>query len=470
MMKRLSALLLLLTFSANAQIITIPDTSFRNMLLAATTSNQIALNSFGNSIRIDANLNGEIEATEVLPIQTLNVSTSPLTTAGDIFSLDGIENFINLKTLNCSGNQLSALNLTALTLLEEIKCNDNQLATFNISGLANVKNINCNHNSLTSFSAAGMPNLETLYLYDNQITSLTFTNNPNLTELNCRINLLTTLDVSTLPALTWVSCDNNQLTNLTIGNLAEIIEIDCANNQLTTLDVSGLASLQILSCANNQIQALDVATLSALWELNCGYNPIPSLTLSGLSGLFFLDVSATLITTIDGSQTGITNLICGDNPNLASINLRNGIISQSDPDMLYYAFVFENLPALTSICLDSGEQGNLAFTNYNSGGNAQVFTGPDCTIPLPLDTVDFEFSQATIYPNPTHGAATIALGRNEIARMVTVFDILGQPVRSFAPNVQESDYTMDLSGLASGTYVVKIVTDSSIFYRKLLKK
>jgi uncharacterized protein YjdB len=85
--------------------------------------------------------------------------------------------------------------------------------------------------------------LQSLYCYDNQLTSLDVSALTNLQKLDCWDNQLTTLDVSALTNLSNFNCGYNQLTTLDVSALANLQYLDCWNNQLTTLDVSALTNL-----------------------------------------------------------------------------------------------------------------------------------------------------------------------------------------------------------------------------------
>ena len=62
------------TSLVNAQIIYIPDTNFKNTLLASSYVNQIAKDLNGNWCIIDTNNNGQIEVNEAQQISFLNLS------------------------------------------------------------------------------------------------------------------------------------------------------------------------------------------------------------------------------------------------------------------------------------------------------------------------------------------------------------------------------------------------------------
>lgn len=111
-----------------AQVLSIPDTNFKNKLLQASVSNTIAKDINGNNMVIDANGDGEIQQWEALAVYELDVHTS------DINDLTGIEHFANLSVLDCSEN-----NLTKLDLSSNFKLN-NMWIIHNPLSFVNVKN------------------------------------------------------------------------------------------------------------------------------------------------------------------------------------------------------------------------------------------------------------------------------------------------------------------------------------------
>ena len=167
------------------------------------------------------------------------VSASPtlMLNNADMTTLAGIGHFTQLKTLECTNNQLTSLNL---------------------SGLSNLVRLSCGSNPLTSLNLSGLTSLTYLTCYGNKLTSLNFDGLTGLEYLDCGFNKLTSLDVS-------------QLTSLTT--------LKCYTNQLTTLDVSKLTNLTILECYDNQLSALDITPLTGLTTLICGYQDNGNITL-----------------------------------------------------------------------------------------------------------------------------------------------------------------------------------------------
>ena len=145
----------------------IPDAAFETRLI---------------NLGIDSGPNdGLVDNAAACPLTFLSVSNY------NISDLTGIEAFIALKRLWCSGNQLTTFDVSQNTALTELVCHNNQL------------------------------------------TSLDVSQNTALTILWCHDNQLTTLDVSSNTALTYLSCHGNQLTSLTLGTGIDLnnLNLDC---------------------------------------------------------------------------------------------------------------------------------------------------------------------------------------------------------------------------------------------------
>lgn len=97
-----------------------------------------------------------------------------------IGSLTDIREFFNLRELDCSGNALTQLDLTACTYLERLDCSNNDLASLDLDGVRGLVWMDCSGN--------GLPRLD-------------LHSAASLLTLDCRRNALTTLDVA--------SCDAN---------------------------------------------------------------------------------------------------------------------------------------------------------------------------------------------------------------------------------------------------------------------
>ena len=71
----------------------------------------------------------------------------------------------------------------------------------------------------------------------------------------------------------------------------------------------------------------------------------------------------------------------------------------------------------------------------------------------------------TIYPNPTTGDLTIALGEN--VANVTITDVIGNVISS---QKASEDLFVDMSSYPKGIYLVKVVTENDSYIEKVVLK
>ena len=455
--------------SLNAQIITFSDANFKAKLLGANISNECAKSSFGTSIVVDTNGNGEIEVSEALNVYELDLWSPFLSTANDIVNLDGIQSFQNLKKLNCFGNSIINLDLQGLNNLEFLQASENNISVINFSGLTSLKEIELNSNQLTSINTDNLTSLTKLFIYSNQLKSLTFNNNSALEKVWCSDNLITSLDFSTTPNLKYIYCYDNLLTSINLGTINSIIEFICYNNNLTNLNINNLSNLTYFDFASNQISTITFPNTNNLVSLNISNNPISTLNVNSLSKLNQLYASNTLVTNLDCSQTAVQQLYCSDNPNIQTINVKNNVFTFSDPGLLYYGFVIENNPQLLSICVDEGEQNNLSYSSYNTSGNVIVYAGPTCSkIVVPkLAVTDLNFeskNNSIVFPNPTNTVLNISNNDINAVQKATIYNTLGQLMK-----IINNSSTIDVSELKTGTYFISIESENGKSTQKFIK-
>lgn len=216
-MKTLYTVIFLLACSfLNAQIVNIPDINFKNALIEAG---------------VDTNSDGEIQVSEAEVVMNLNVSYK------NISSLEGIENFLNLEELYCSGNQLSTLDMSENLKLQKLVCIFNELKNLNVA-----QNLNLNY----------------LWCQDNFLSALDISQNINLETLWCRDNSLSSLEVTQNLSLRFLYCDNNQLSELDLSQNLNLESLVCSDNQLSSLDLSQNVNLEGLDCSDNLLNSLSI--------------------------------------------------------------------------------------------------------------------------------------------------------------------------------------------------------------------
>ena len=321
-MKNLYAFLFLASCSLGySQILTLEST-FKNKLV---NTNCVDFNN--DSILdgdADTNNDGEIQISEALSVTGMDVSYSGLT------NIVGINAFLNLKSLLCNNNGITALSISGLASLETLDCSLYQLTQLNLTGLTSLKTLICIGTQVHSLDVSNLPTLENLqcsnhtssvdYLNTLNITGLT-----NLKTLDCSSNNLTALNVSNFTNLISLKCNSNLITGtgLTLGNLPNLLVLECDYNDIAALNLSGCSSLTAISCKGNLLTSLNLSSQNNLKKLNCGNNDLSSLTLSNLILLEELDVSQNNISTLDISNlTNLIRLECWYN-NLTQLNVSN---------------------------------------------------------------------------------------------------------------------------------------------------
>ncbi|MCF6133391.1 DUF7619 domain-containing protein [Flavobacterium wongokense] len=394
-------LLLIINLSASAQIVNIPDANFKAKLLSSSTTNTVAQDASDANIKIDANNNGEIEVSEALAVRKLfytNDGPPPfkmnigqtVQTIGPISDLTGIAAFTNLEYLYVGSNELTTLDLSSNTLLQYLYCGNNQLTSINLTGLVNLTYLNIRNNNFTSFSTAG---LQALVIFDCRanefLQSLTFNNNPALTHVTCSVCQLSSLDVSSLTGLRNLECSVNNINSLNFGSINQLSELGCSSNQLTTLDISSQTQLKRLNCSNNVLTSnFDFSNLPEIMYVSCSFNSITSLLFANNLHLISVGCTNNNLTSLDFSSTSLYQLYANNNPNLAYVNVKNGIITPDiyvsqfpEPPFTSDNFQLQNTD-LNYICHDDGEFGveliaNEGLENVSRGTYCSFTPGGD---------------------------------------------------------------------------------------------
>ena len=305
--------------SVQCQTVNIPDLGFKSKLLEADTWNDIARNLEGNSSKVDLNNNGIIEVSEALNIKQLNIG------GANINTLTGINYFTNLEYLDCSSNNIVALNVSQLTNLEFLHCFSSNIVTLNVAGLYNLKYLNCSQNSLSALDLDGVTSLE---------------------HLNCANNNLSVLELGELTALTNLLCEANYLSVLDVSNSSNLFELICSQNDLTLLNIDGITTLDYLDCSYNNLTTLNTFSLYTIQTLHCHQNMLTELNVSNSSLLLGLVCDNNHLTQLDLENTKVHYLTCQAN-DIEYLNIKNG------EDLVYYSTIYN--PLLKYICLDESE-------------------------------------------------------------------------------------------------------------------
>ena len=198
------------------------------------------VNWYGNSILDE---NGDIEVIPYLAnSKYINLNFSNLT------SLKGLEGFVGLEELYCVNNQLTELDLSALTNLKLLYCSNNQLTELDISNNLALENLSCMSNQLKAIDVTKNKNLYFLGLDYNQLESIDISQNTILQTLRIPGNKLKTLDLSSNTNLNNLYCQSNCLSTLDVSNIINLYDLYCGNQR----DASGNNQTLILTLSDSQ--------------------------------------------------------------------------------------------------------------------------------------------------------------------------------------------------------------------------
>ena len=196
---------------------------------------------------IDADHDGLLRKIEALTTRKLNL------TGLGIEDLTGIEYLDQIRTLNCSGNNIKEVALDSFPYLRNIVMLGNPaLKRIELSRLESLKEVKTGNN----------PALDNLQVI----------NCPKLLNLDCANNALSSLELSNLPLLRDLDCSNNALSSLELSNLPLLRDLDCSNNALLDLDVRRNLNLLDLDCRKNQLACLDLFRNTSLTSVKADSN------------------------------------------------------------------------------------------------------------------------------------------------------------------------------------------------------
>ena len=114
----------------------------------------------------DLNGDGRISRYEAQRIWDMDCSSLGIKT------LAGIEEFTALRKLNCSGNEIVALDVHKCTFMEQLDCSNNLLISLDIIGLRFLNWLDCRNNDLTYLNLATSAALENFWCGGNRFASL----------------------------------------------------------------------------------------------------------------------------------------------------------------------------------------------------------------------------------------------------------------------------------------------------------
>jgi Leucine-rich repeat (LRR) protein len=335
------------TYSESCASVYIPDVNFKARLLASTTINTDADKS---------NISFAEAAAYKGSIDVMNYGQG-----NDIYSLTGLEAFVNISRLDCrNNNKITKIDVSQNKLISVIWCDNNAITSLDLSNNKDLYSLSANGNKLTSLNVSNNLQLSNLSINSNtQLTSLDVSNNKKLFTFYCTNNpKLTCIGAfqSQIRPNYWTkdtsaryseSCasvyipDANfkakLLANAAINTDADKLEISYAEAkaykaiiEVVDAEIESLKGIEAfvnitgLKCDSNKISSLDVSKNTMLTTLSCVDNQIANLDVSANSALMYFLCNNNLLKTLDVSKNPVLySLNCAANPELTCIGVLN---------------------------------------------------------------------------------------------------------------------------------------------------
>lgn len=194
----------------------------------------------------------DAEHTYIIDIAKDKSLLKKLDNSKEINNLDGIEHFVNLKRLVCTGNAIPQIDVSKNINLESLVANGCELKLLDVSKNDKLVHLECSNNLLYTINLENNPNLLNIDVSKNKMAAIDLSRCNKLKSVNCSDNTLATLDISQNVELQSLDCSNNQITVLSFVSNTSLSNINCSNNKLTHFDLQNGIDIDYLDCSKNK--------------------------------------------------------------------------------------------------------------------------------------------------------------------------------------------------------------------------
>ncbi len=149
-------------------------------------------------------------------------------------------------------------------------------------------------------------------------------------------------------------------------------------------------------------------------------------------------------------------------------------------------FLFDDIDLPPSTENESGSHGYVAYRIKPIAGialgnsisntakiyfdfNFPIITNTVTTTVSALAVSDLAKNVFSLYPNPASQSVTIEMPNDANVETISVFNLLGQKIKTIAPEFENRLYAMDISDMAAGTYLIQLISENGKKTKKLIK-
>lgn len=220
-----------------------------------------------------------------------------------------------IRTLICSGNSLTALDLSGAPNLCSLYCQDNELDALDVSGCAKLTDLNCARNQIGKIkvTASANPLLENINVAGNGMTTTTGSGttfslaNEGLQHIDISNNGFSTISFSSKNKnVDVLKCSNNNLKRLSLSIPSDISVIMANGNSISTftLNADGAPLLRQAFLDGNSITSVDLSESTDLQHLSVAGNALTRMTLPSKKKLYAISCANNNLT---GASLPTTN-------------------------------------------------------------------------------------------------------------------------------------------------------------------
>jgi hypothetical protein len=230
----------------------IPDDNFERKLIALGIDTDDSLNN--RILRSDAS--------KITSLKVDSPMGTP--EEEKITDLTGIEAFENLVYLSAGNNAIVKVDLVSNTKLEIIHLEVNFIQQLDVRHNTQLVELSLLFNDLTEIKGINEAmNLKSLNLSWNYLTDLSI-NNSSLEGLNVENNLLRTLDLTGCKSLISIIAKQNELVTLDLTTNVALKYLTISTNRLNELNLDNNLNVEKLLLSGNELYSLDVTNLKLL--------------------------------------------------------------------------------------------------------------------------------------------------------------------------------------------------------------
>lgn len=222
----------------------------------------------------DADRDGEISKEEAEAVKTIELKDS------EIASIDGLEYFPNLESVNFYGSRLLSADFSICPALKSLDVG-NSVGLSTLVLPATLEHLNITSCSkLKKLDLSVCPELNELSAgYTGFVVAPKLSGNPKLEEVSFPSAKFATVDVSKNTELKSLNVGGDVFNSLDVTNNTKLTNL-AVTGTITTLDLTKSAQLEVLNISNTKISEIDVTNCPYLRSIDFGSTPIVEIDLS----------------------------------------------------------------------------------------------------------------------------------------------------------------------------------------------